>query len=810
MSVHFKLLLLVINFILINTLDLYAQKQGPGSVEGIVIDKTSNNPVEFANVVIQMKNDNTISQTTVTNNKGKFAFGKLPFGEYLISYSFIGFDKVQPQGIVIDAKRKALNLGKLYISETSQTLGQVEVTAHKSTFVNKIDRKVFNVGEDLMSKTGSVSELMQNVPSLQVDIDGNVSLRGSDNVMILIDGRPSALMGANRAAVLQQMPASSIDKIEIITNPSAKYKPDGTSGIINIVMKKNKSLGLNGTVAANAGNGDRYNGNFLINYNPGKINLFASYARRQDFRLRYTNDYRKHSILPSDTIIYSQLNATERSRPLSNILHTGIDYQLNDHNKTGVSGSYNYRSFTRTETDVNTFKNTDLSVSKDYDRTRFDPEYEKDMELTAYFKHTFAKEGHELNADFTTSRSNEQEDNHYSNIYRVPVTSSTFDNTLIKQADNESQFTLEYLNPISEKIKFESGYVFESRNNDADFYGESFNPLTNLWDKDLLKSNRFKYTENIHVLYATYEQDLGKFGFLAGLRAEQAYVNSNQVTTDTILKNQYFRLYPTLHMLYKLSGVHELQLNYSHRVHRPEGEDMNPFPKYQDPYNLREGNPHLKPADIHSVEFGFQYKKKSTTFLSTIYYRYIYNDMTDIITYLNNSVKLTTKENLSKSSSAGLELILATAIGKIANINLSTNTFYNTIDASSLGYSKNKAIFAWSANLSAGINLSKSTVWQITSSYLAERLTPQGKQLPAYVMNTGFKHEFLKNKAAFIVTVSDVFNSLKNNTVIDTPALYEKIERRRSARITYAGFSYTFGKQKKKSKDNTLKFDNQL
>jgi outer membrane receptor protein involved in Fe transport len=233
---------------------------------------------------------------------------------------------------------------------------------------------------------------------------------------------------------------------------------------------------------------------------------------------------------------------------------------------------------------------------------------------------------------------------------------------------------------------------------------------------------------------------------------------------------------------------------------------MNPFPEYADPYNLRIGNPQLKPADVHSVEIGYQYKKNKTTFLSTIYYRYTYNGMTDITRFINDTVKLTTRENLTKSNSAGLELVLSAAIGEFANVNLSTNTYYNTIDAASLGYNKKKSIIAWSANLSAGLNLSKSTVLQITSSYVAETLTPQGKQLPSFVLNTGFKQEFLNRKLAFIVTVSDVFNSLRNTTLIDTPELYERIVRRRSARIFYGGFTFTFGKQKKKE----LEFDNRL
>jgi Outer membrane receptor proteins, mostly Fe transport len=795
--------------VILSVFGLFAQNPVKGDIKGVIVEKLSGKPIEFVNVVVKKKDSNTYAAQTVTDKNGLFAFHGLQAGTYKIIYSFIGFDKTESPEVVVSSRQTNLNVGKLYLSETSKTLASVEVVGQKSTFVNAIDRKIFNVGQDLMSKTGSVSELLQNVPSVQVDIEGNISLRGNDNVTILIDGKPSALMGANRAAVLQQMPASSIERIEVITNPSAKYKPDGTSGIINIVLKKDRGLGLNGAVSANVGNDNRYNGNVLLNYNPGKLNLFGSYSIRQDDRLRFTDDYRKRSKLNSDSVTYFQLKSNDHSRPLSQMVRTGMDYRLSENDKVGVSGSYSYCSFIRQATDVDVYRNADWSVSKSYDRLRYEPQRMEDKELTAYWQHSFAKEGHELSLDYTTSQSREVEDNHFSNIYYIPAQSSTFDNTLIKQGDNQSQLSLAYSNPLTKKSKFEAGYNYETDKIDMDFFGESLNPLSNTWQKDVAKSNHFVYTENIHVLYATYEHTFGKFGFLAGLRAEKAYVKANQITTDTIVNNDYFRLYPTLHLAYNLTDIHQLQLNYSHRIRRPEGDDMNPFPEYQDPYNLRVGNPHLKPADVHSIEFGYQFKKNRTTFLSTLYYRYTYNSMSEITRYLNDSVKLTTKENLSKSSSAGLELIFSTSIGDFANINLSTNTFYNTIDASNLGYSKNKSTIAWSANLSSGFNLTKSTVLQLTSNYQAERLTPQGRQLPSFVLNAGFKQEVLKKKGAFIVTVSDLFNSLRNNTIIDTPELYEKISRKRSARMIFTGFTYSFGGNKK-SKENALKFDNQL
>ena len=260
-----------------------------GKITGTVLEKESGKPVEFATLQLYRVSDQTMVKGTVSDTKGNFSINDVPVGEYLLRYSFIGFENMEIPSVYIDSKHLKVDLGNLYISEINQKIDEVQVTGRKSTFINTIDRKTFNVGEDLMSKTGSLSDLLQNVPSLQVDIDGNVSLRGSENVTILINGKPSAMMNLNRAAALQQISANSIEKIEVITNPSAKYKPDGTSGIINIVMKKNKGLGTSGNVILNAGNNNRYNSNATINYNPGKLGLFANFGARKDDRQRINN-----------------------------------------------------------------------------------------------------------------------------------------------------------------------------------------------------------------------------------------------------------------------------------------------------------------------------------------------------------------------------------------------------------------------------------------------------------------------------------------------------------------------------------------
>jgi len=779
----------------------------PPSVQGYVVEKSTGNPLEFVSINIKNKKDSIVANT-VTDKNGLFVLKNFPEGEYKLNYSFIGYDKSDSIRFIISPKQKKIDFGRLYITEMNKTLGQVEVVGQRSTFVNSIDRKTFNVGQDLMSKSGSVSDLMKNIPSVQVDMDGVVSLRGSENVTILIDGKTSAMMKINRAAVLQQLSANNVEKIEIITNPSAKYKPDGTSGIINIVMKKDKSLGLNGNVTANVGNQQRGNFNGMINYNPGKLNLFASFGVRQDSRIRI-NDLKSTTFennIPSYISTYSLGN----SRPISYIGSTGFDYKLNDKNKFGASVSYNYRYQEQHDSTNYILQDNTHTTTLNYDRKRFLPESESDLEYTANYLHRFNNNGHELNVNLVTSTTHETEDNRYNNYYRVPSVWNSKDNMMYKHLSYDTEFSAEYTLPINEKSKFEAGYIYQNVQNNLDLKRDSLLTGTNTMVNDLGRSNIFNRSENTHVLYATYEQEIGKFGFLAGVRAEQTFTNAHLVTQDSTILSQYTRFYPTLHASYQLSDVHELQLNYSHRIRRPEDEELNPFPEYQDLRNIRAGNPNLKPEDIHSVELGYQMKKDATTFLSTLYYRNSYNLITNVIEDLGNSIFKTTLQNLSRNQSAGLELILSSSIGKSINFNLATNTFYNTIDASALGFSANKSNFAWSANGNVSVNLTKSTIWQITSNYTAETLTPQGHRLPSFVMNSGLKQELFKKKAAIILTVSDIFNSMRNQMEIDMPDFKRTEIRRRSSQTIYLGFTYSFGSTPKKAKEGSIKYDNSL
>ena len=775
-------------------------------ITGDVQDRFSKQPIEFATIQLLKAADSAVILTTVSDRKGKFVLDKVANGNYVLRFSFIGYEKtIMP----VRVNQKKENVGTIEIGIASKDMGEVTVTSRKSLLNTSIDRKVYNVTQDLMAQSGSASDILKNIPSVEVDIEGQVSLRGSTDVMILINGRPSPLMGRSRAEVLQQLPANSIERIEVITNPSARYKPDGTSGIINIVLKKNTKGGWNGSVVANTGNNDRYNGGVSLNYRPGKLNVFGNYNIRKDKRIRLNNVSRVYLDSAGKTDSYYTEDGQSPARPLSNIVTLGADYTLNEHNTVGASGNYHYRKQVKHDITHKFYYDKNHLLTGNYNRLRYDPEFEKEKDATAYWQHNFPKEDHELRVEFNASASDEVEDNHYTNVYYLPVKPSSFDNTLIQQGDHQQQLTVDYSNPLTDDSKLEAGYDGSFNQIDMNFYGEYYDTIQRNFLKDIIKSNRFKYNEAIHAGYLTYQHSYEKFGYEAGMRLEQAFINGTLVTKDSAISNQYFKLYPTVHLSYKLKKG-ELQLNYSKRVHRPEGDNLNPFPEYQDPNNLRAGNPKLLPEIIHSIEFGYKWQNEKLSFVPSLYYRYKQNGFTTVITPLNDSVLLTTQQNLSNDKSTGLELIFSAKAGKFLSSNLSANFFYNQIDASDLGYSNKKSIISMSINFNSTATITKTTLMQVSCNYRSPRLIAQGKTFGTFVLNAGVRQDLFKKKVSLTLTASDILNTLKQKTELNTQYLKQVSISTRDARIIYFSISYRFGKTAKKPAEEKLQFDNNL
>ncbi len=784
-------------------------QQNNNSVSGTVIDQLSRQPVEFVNVVLLTDKDSAVVKNTVTDKKGKYILTDILPGTYRIRFTFIGYDIPKTQQLIITPEQTSVQLETIELNNHTTTLNEVVVTGKKSMINTSIDRKVYQVSGDIMSKSGSASDILKNIPSVEVDIEGNVNLRGSGEVMILINGRPSPLMGNNRAEVLQQLPANSIERIEVITNPSARFRPDGTSGIINIVLKKNTNNGFTGNIIANIGNRKRSNGSFNLNYKKGKVNTFLAYNIRQDERNRFNELNRSYFDSVGKISSYYKEIGKLINRPLSHLVRGGIDYDIDSNNSIGISANYVPSGLTRNDLVQRFYYDKNKLLTNQFNRTRHAPATEFENDATLYWQHNFKEEDHELRMEATFSSQGEDEKNYYNNIYNYPAQRSFPDNNWVNQVEKNQQVAIDYVKPLTEESKLELGYAGSFIQQDIDFYVEDYDTVQNKFIPNILRSNRFLYNESVHAVYGTYQRSYDAFSFSLGLRAEEAYTKVNLRTKDSVISNQYFQLYPTLHLAYELKKG-ELQLNYSRRVNRPDGDEMNPFPEYVDPLNLRAGNPKLLPEFIHSVEFGYQLKGKNFNFVPSIYYRYKYNSFTTVTKPLNDSVLLTTRENLSTDQSAGLEFILSANTAKFFSANLSSNIFYNTINAENLGILQKKSIVSFSTNFISTFTFTPTTQVQLSCNYRSARQTAQGQFFPTFVTNIGARQDLFKKKVAVTLTLSDAFKTLKQKVILNTTDFNQTAITRRDARILYIGFGYRFGSSTKKPAAEKMQFDNNL
>jgi outer membrane receptor protein involved in Fe transport len=787
---------------------LFSQ-QNNGIITGTVIDKISQRPVEFVNVVLFTNSDSTIVQGTVTDKKGNFFLSAVLPGTYKIKYSYIGYAGADTRSLTITKEQTTIQLGTIELSNRTTALSEVVVTGKKSMLRTSIDRKVYNVSQDLMSKSGSASDILKNIPSVEVDIEGNVNLRGSGEVTILINGRPSPLMGKNRAEVLQQLPANSIERIEVITNPSARFRPDGTSGIINIVLKKNNNSGITGNIVGNIGNRQRSNCSLNLNYKKGKFNSFATYNIRQDERNRFNKLNRSYFDSAEKVSGFYIEEGKLKARPLSHMFRGGADYAIDSNNSIGVSASYMPSGSTRNDLVQRFYSDKNNQLTSQFNRTRHAPATEYEKDATIYWQRNFSGEEHELRIEVTFSAQAEDEKNYYNNIYNYPLQRSLADNNWVNQVEKNQQLTVDYTKPLTEKSKLELGYGGSFIQQDIDFYVEDFDTLQNKFIPNLLRSNRFLYNETLHAAYGTYQHTYDAFSFSLGLRAEEAYTKVNLLTKNSIIRNQYFQLYPTIHLAYALKKG-ELQLNYSRRVNRPDGDAMNPFPEYIDPLNLRAGNPKLLPEYIHSVEFGYQWKGKNFSFVPSIYYRYKYNSFTTVTKRINDTVLLTTRENLLNEQSAGLEFILSANAKKFFSANLSSNIYCNTINADNLNVLQKKSIFTFSTNFISTFTFTPNTQLQLSCNYRSARQTAQGQFFPTFVVNMGARQDVFKKKLAVTLTLSDVFKTLQQKVIVNTSYLNQIVITKRDVRVLYIGFSYRFGSSTKKPAVEKMQFDNNL
>ncbi|MCO6477264.1 MAG: TonB-dependent receptor [Phaeodactylibacter sp.] len=773
-----------------------SQPVSRASIVGVVVEAASEEPMEFVNVGLFEPSGKTPIQGTATGKEGAFSFTGVPPGRYYLQLSFIGFKTKTTEIFSISPSSGEIDLREIPIELARNLLDEVEVTADRSTYSLSLDRKVYHVEKDIMGQVSSATEILQNIPSVTVDIDGQVSLRGTSNVTYFINGKPSALLRANGSAALQQIPANTIKRIEVITNPSAKYRPDGIGGIINIVLKEDSREGWNGALSGNVGNLSRQNAGLTLNHGAGGLNVFGSYSFRHANTPRREKDLRIERD-ETGTPVYTAKNSSFRETDeYSHVVSAGAGFPTGEDSQVELAGTYYYGKENK-----NTLAGWEVvdEFPSAFTIERALAELEEEVELSAAFEHEF-DEDHTLSIELAYSAYDENEDNYYDENYTRPFPSNAQSRNLIEKGGPLTELSVEYARPVGEDSELEAGYLTEFMQDDIQFTVENYLPGEDRWAADLNRTNHFAFRQNIHALYTTFGHSFDALSILAGLRAEQTFINSRLITTGEEIPNNYFQFFPTLHLAYELDDGQEMQLSYSRRVNRPDSDEHNPFAEYDDPRNREVGNPKLLPEQVHSLELGYHLQKDNFSFIPNLFYRYKYNAFSEIKEIVEDTVLQSRQANLADETAAGLELILTGKVRDVLDLTFSATAFYNELDGANLDFTDRRSNLTWNSKLAANLNITPTTFAQVNAYYRSSRITVQGEARPLFLLNLGMRQDIFQSRASLILTVSDVFASLQWVRVIDTPELYRRRDYTRNKQVVYLGFNYRFGQAFKKDK----------
>lgn len=775
------------------TLSLSAQQKG--SYSGNLVHQKNKTAIPFTKVFLLNPSDSTLITGGLTNEKGKFNIQPVEFGEYIVKITAFGFHTLYIPNLTITAQNKTINAGEIELAEDIELLNTVEVTAEETEIQTAIDKKIFNVEKQITATGGTALDALENVPSVTVDMDGNVSLRGSANVTILIDGRPSSITGGGRSGILESIPASSIQTIEIITNPSSKYDPDGMSGIINIVLKKNKLKGFNGNVEAGIGTGINYNGSLNLAYRNSKFNIYGGYALNHYAGYRNFDQTRETWTNSGYEKLIQKRDGTHVRH--SNLLKFGTDYYINSKNTIGIAVTGNLSNNNRTG-NMNNQSFDSLQLNNIWQRISDNPQARQGGDFKAFYEKKFDKKNQKLTADANLSIGESISDGIYSEDSLSTTGLITQPNFL--QQNNASpthyttsNFQIDYLHPL-QKGKLETGLKSTFNRRDQSFSQNTLNNTTGLFEEDIALTNTFYYDEQVHAGYFIYGLDLTKIKFQIGLRAEQVFVDAN-VKEDTInYRNDYFSLYPSAHIKKPLGNNKELSLSFSRRVNRPRSHSLNPFPKYTDPLNLRRGNPYLNPEYINSAELGYSSYGKKLTLNGSIYYRYMTDLIKRIKTVQDNGVSVTSWGNVDEGHFVGLEAVVIYKPKKWWRIMVSTNFSQNFLKSDDAEL--NNSGFSYRANLSQTFSLKNNWTIQHTAFYRSPLVLTQGTTLPMISTDIAVRKSLFKKKLSLSLKVSDIFDSKQFSLELNENQSFtqESVWKWESRRL-FLSVSYKFGKQ---------------
>ncbi|WP_421795487.1 TonB-dependent receptor domain-containing protein [Haliscomenobacter sp.] len=754
-------------FILFLVQNGFGQNSKLANIKGKIIEAQSKAPLAYAAIRILKNSDSTLVSGGISDEKGQFSL-EAPYGDYHAVVEFLGYQPIKIPSFSASAGKNSLDLGTISLSAAAQNLQEVVVQGEKSSMELALDKKIFNVGKDLANAGGTASDILSNIPSVSVDGEGNVKLRGSDNVRILIDGKPSGLVSFKGGAGLQQLQGSLVDKVEVITNPSARYEAEGMSGIINIVLKKDRRQGFNGSFDLIAGNPDNFGAGANVNYRKDKINFFLNYALAYRLQPGRGETYQEVYDGPI-TRILEQTNKG-RMRAANNSINGGLDYYFDD--KNIFTASYLWRRSDARRITDNQYKDYINSLSNLYsitDRQQDETEDEPNSEYALSYKRSFEKKGHELLIDARYLDYWEHSDQTFTqkSVFAdgiINKVSSRTQKSLNDETEKQWLFSADYVQPFGKEGKYELGVRSSFRDMSNDFFVTEQDSTGIYLPLDSLNNN-FLYDENINAAYAIIGNKIKRFSYQFGLRAEHTDIKTTLAQTNESNPRNYANLFPSAHFTYKLPQENSLQISYSRRVRRPRYNDLSPFVTFSDNRNFFSGNPDLNPEFTDAYDLGHVKFFEKGSFASSLYYRYTTGKIDRIRRVNSDGFAATRPENLLDEHSFGAEFTSSFSLKKWWKLDFNVNFFRAITDGSNIQEDYQSDTYAWFARQTSRFSLPKKTDIQIRASYEAPRQTPQGEVKSLFFTDLSMSRDLFKGQGKLILNVLDVFNSRRFRSI---------------------------------------------
>ncbi|GAA4468395.1 outer membrane beta-barrel family protein [Nibrella saemangeumensis] len=771
-----------------------------GKVSGrlMAIQSGKNLPVEFASVGVFRTRDSSTVAGALTDERGYFQLEGLPPGNYYILIQSLGFEAKRLPSVAISVQKPEVELGNVVMNESVRQLQEVVVQGQKQLMDYSLDRKIVNVDQLPTALGGSAVDILQNVPSVTVDVDGTLSLRGSSNVIILIDGKPSGLTGLDRQAVLEQIPASNIERVELITNPSARFDADGAAGIINIVLKKERAQGFNGNVQMNVGTRDKYNASVNLNYRLKKVNLFGSYNFRHDRRFSFRNSERQNFFEDSTSYLVQRNDGFRVGN--NHNARVGLDYSLTPRDNVTASILY------RTDRDRNPSTEVINSLDRNRDllgrliRTSEEREPESGFDYTFGYRRKFPKQGRELNFDATLSTNKGTEFTDYSLSTTLPENLLTPNLRIGQQRSTNAEdnrvgvLQLDFVEPMKDKKRFEAGLKYTARLLGADYV---FNDqLNGVFVRNEAISNNFVYDERTSAAYVNFGNEFKKISYQVGLRTEYTAITTDQLTTGQRNTRDYIYLFPSAFLNYNVSQAQKMQVNYTRRINRPWVRALNPFIDLTDPLNISFGNPNLNPELINSFELSHLWYGKTTSLTSSLFFRQTNNSITRYRTLRPDGVTEQTSLNLNRAQNYGVEIVLSQEILKWWKVNGNFTFFQANIQPGpGVPEALSRTNQSWTARLNSSLSPRKGTDMQVAVNYRSPFIVAQGTIQGFFNVDFGVKQEVLKGRGTVNFRISDIFNTLQFRSETFGSNFTAVSRNKRETRIAFIGFSYRLSKQ---------------